>query len=276
MAAPFNPPLSKVEIEPVFPGLEVVAPVKAGAQGATFYCLARRDNRPVALKIYGSGPLAHPERVRREIAKLKLVDSPHVMKHHGDGEATLRGNQCLFLIAEWIDGTDLKARLDQPNPEASLMDEREVLQLINQGAKAVESLSAKSVIHRDINPNNLMRRPDGTFVLIDLGLAKHLDMRTLTDQGVTFGTPGYISPELFYARFRPSFRSDLFSLGVVAYEMASGAHPFGGDQRRCAQIQFQPVRHLSHETNALLQKLMSPQPLDRARSCEEVYLACES
>ncbi len=276
MVAPFNPPLSKTEVETVFPGLEVVAPVKAGAQGATFRCLVREDSQPVALKIYGSGLLAHPERVRREIAKLKVVDSPHVMKHRGDGEASLRGNECPFLIAEWIDGMDLKARLEQATPGVPLMGESEVLRLINQGAKAVEALSTRSVIHRDINPNNVMQRPDGTFVLIDLGLAKHLDMRTLTDRGVTFGTPGYISPELFYARFPPSFRSDLFSLGVVAYEMAVGVHPFGRDQWRCAQIQFQPLGHLSHGTNALLQRLMSPLPLDRARSCREVYLACES
>lgn len=274
MGAPFNPPLSAAEIEPVFPGLEVVAAIKVGGQGATFRCRKRDDGKPVALKIYGGGPLGNSERVRREIAKLKVVDSPHVMKHEGDGETSLRGDGCPYLIAEWIDGTDLRTRLDGAAAGTPSMGEREILQLIGQGAKAVEALSARSVVHRDINPNNLMQRPDGTFVLIDLGLAKHLDMQALTESGLTFGTPGYISPELFYARFRPSFRSDLFSLGVVGYEMATGTHPFGRDQHRCAQIQFRPVAHLSPATNDLLRRLMGAQPLDRARSCAEVYTAC--
>jgi serine/threonine-protein kinase len=149
------------------------------------------------------------------------------------------------------------------------MTETEVRRLIREGATAIEALFSKDAVHRDINPNNIMRRSDGTFVLIDLGYAKHLDRSSRTAKGSTFGTQGYVSPELL-RRIRPSYRSDLFSLGVVAYLMVSGNHPFDGDQDQAALFSYEHVDGVSVSLNSLLMRLMSAIPVVRAKSCEEV------
>lgn len=270
MPTPFDPPLSIEEVASQFDDLEIIREVKPGGQGTTFEASRIADGQKVALKIYSAA--TDPARVNREIEKLQQIASPHVMKVLRRRDARLRGEKVISVEAEWIDGEDLAAllRVSRGNP---LMGEPEVRRLLQEGATAIESLFAKDVVHRDINPNNIMRRTDGSFVLIDLGYAKHLDRSSRTATGFTCGTPGYVSPELL-GGIRPSYRSDLFSLGVVAYQMASGMHPFDGDQSRAAAFNYEHIEALSPNLNNLLQQLMSAIPVVRAKSCEEVRQRC--
>jgi serine/threonine-protein kinase len=188
---------------------------------------------------------------------VKLFDS---------GQVSLRGVPVFFGLMEWIDGADL-ATTQIP------MLEQEVWTLIGQIATGIGALSDKHVVHRDIKPDNIVRRTSGEFVLIDLGYAKHLDRSTLTQKNRTCGTEGYIAPELMMG-FRPTFRADLFSLGIVAYLMASGNHPYRWIQDLVGKIPVLPISTISEDLNAIILRLLSLRPPDRARSWEEVRDAC--
>lgn len=266
MPSPFDPSLTVEEISSQFGDLRIIREVKPGGQGTTFEAVREADELRIALKIYGAA--TDQERVQREIEKLQQIESPHVVKVLRRRDVLLRGEPVIAVEAEWIEGEDL-ATIAKAAHGGPSMAEPEVRRLLREGATAIEALFSKDVVHRDINPNNIMRRPDGTFVLIDLGYAKHLDRSSRTAKGSTFGTLGYISPELLN-RIRPSYRSDLFSLGVVAYLMASGVHPFDGDQHRAAIFSYEHVDEVSVALNSLLMRLMSAIPVTRAKSCKEI------
>lgn len=267
MPIPFNPPLTPEELASQCEDLEILRAVKAGGQGATFRATRKADGQPVALKVYGN--TTEPERVEREISNLQGIDCPHVMRILRRRDLKPRGIPVIAAEAEWIEGPDLLSIYQQSQGHPP-MTEPEVRRLLAEGAKGIETLFDRKVVHRDINPNNVMRRQDGSFVLIDFGYAKHLGMQALTSTGITFGTPGFISPELFRASHEPSFRSDLFSLGVVAYLMASGSHPFSNDQNRCDKFDYQPIPILSDGLNKILARLMRPNPVTRAKTCDEI------
>jgi serine/threonine-protein kinase len=272
MPSPFEPPLSLEEVASQFEDLNVIREVKPGGQGTTFEALRKVDGQRAALKIYSAA--TDPERVQREIEKLLRINSPHVMKVLHRRNAEFRGKPVIAVEAEWIDGEDL-ASLATSALGQSIMSESEVKRLLIEGATGIEALFAQDVVHRDINPNNVMRRADGSFVLIDLGYAKHLDRSSRTAKGTTFGTLGYISPELINM-VRPSYRSDLFSLAAVAYLMASGVHPFDGDQNQAGTFKYEHIDEISPFLNNLLQRLMSSIPVVRAKSCEEIRQLCAS
>lgn len=272
MASPFEPPLTESEIAPLFEDLSILRAVKSGGQGATFEAVSACDGTRRALKVYGAA--TEPERVKREIKKLRVIDSPHVMRVLGDiREVTLRGEPVLAAEAEWIEGEDLVSILRRANG-ATPFDETQVKRLLSDGSRAIEALADHAVLHRDINPNNIMQRADGTFVLLDLGYAKHLDMSSLSGKGQVCDTRGVISPERLWGERRPTFRSDLFSLGVVAYVMASGCHPFGGRDEAAGSFQFMPIDGLSRELNQLLFNLTRPTASLRAQNCHEIRQAC--
>jgi len=246
--------------------------VKSGGQGATFEVVSIADGSRRALKVYGAA--TDPERVKREIKKLREIDSPHVMRVLGDiREVSLRGEVVLAAESEWIEGEDLLSLLQSADGSAPFQ-EPEVKRLLVDGSRAVEALADHAVLHRDINPNNIMRRADGTFVLIDLGYAKHLDMSSLTAKNQVCGTPGYISPERLRGERRPTFRSDLFCLGVVAYVMASGRHPFGRRNETAGNFLFMPIDEVSQGLNQLLFQLTRPIAAMRVGSCSEIRQAC--
>ena len=256
---PFHPSLTIEEIQAVFPDLKVRQKLGEGGQGDAFLC-TRSDESVAVLKIYG--PDTEDRRVSREFEKLQRVSSPYVVKLFDSGQVSLRGKPVFFGLMEWIDGADLATT---PIP----MTEQDVWALIRQVATGVGALSEQSVVHRDIKPENIVRRANGDFVLIDLGYAKHLDRSTLTQKNHTCGTEGYIAPELMMG-FRPTFRADLFSLGVVAYLMASGNHPYRGLQDLVGKITVLPIQAVSDDLNAIILRLLCLRPSDRARSWEDL------
>jgi len=100
--------------------------------------------------------------------------------------------------------------------------------------KPIVALWARHIVHRDIAPKNIMIKPDGCAILIDLGGARHLDTTSITAAGMTFGTPGYFSPEQFRAERALTSASDVFTLAVVMLECLIGHHPTNLDQSQLA------------------------------------------
>ncbi|MES2148531.1 MAG: bifunctional serine/threonine-protein kinase/universal stress protein [Pseudomonadota bacterium] len=143
----------------------------------------------------------------------------HVPRFFGAGDFDAQP----YIVMEQIEGASLRARLDE-----SPLPWQDVVQIGIKVAQALQELHRQHVIHFDIKPSNIMLRPDGTAVLIDFGLSRHDQLPDLLDEEfhLPFGTGPYISPEqVLSVRNEP--RSDLFSLGVLMYHMATGQRPYG-------------------------------------------------
>ena len=218
-------------------------------------------------------------RARRETGILKSCNIPQLVKL-GPIElsiGTIRDKLYLFYTEEWIDGRDLRSLVS----EVRYLPTADVAALGVDMATAIETLWMMSKIHRDVKPANIMRRAlDQTFVLLDLGLAFDVNDISLTLSGRIPGTPPYFSPEQTdVSRKRLlDFRSDLFSLGVVLYEVTTGEHPFWKRGMAYGElvehIRGLPARKPSElrpeapaELDAVILRLLAKTPHMRYRSC---------
>lgn len=182
---------------------------------------------PVALKLFHPAH-ADSRRIAREIETLQKVSCPTLVRVVAATNIVVSGTTCHFIAYELLAGPDLRAHL----VPGRMLDAHELAAVGMDVGGAIEALWANRIVHRDVKPANIMRTASGRFVLVDIGLARHVDRSTLTLAGRTAGTLGYMSPEQARGRRSLTIASDVFSLGVTIYELAAGSHPFGGDQNR--------------------------------------------
>lgn len=165
-------------------------------------------------------------RARREVAILSQAGIPELVKLGSipPSLGTVDGSPVLFYSEEWVEGMDLKSVIRTKGPLPLI----EVVNLGIQMGRAIQWLADRQLIHRDIKPGNIIRKPDGAFVLLDLGMAFDLSDFSLTVPGVTVGTLPYLSPEQLDPQRKRNMdcRSDTYSLGVTMYEAATGTHPY--------------------------------------------------
>jgi eukaryotic-like serine/threonine-protein kinase len=203
-----------------FDDLEVLG---SGGFGTTFRAV--RGDDEYALKVMHEAAL--PEYLwEREIAAIMRVDHPNVMGFRRCGNFEAYGQLYRFLECEFIAGGTARAALDRGHSPTSPDDLKAFLSGLLVGIGEIHDLG---IHHRDIKPENVAIR-DGDWgqpVLLDFGLARVLDMSTHTLYPAYLGTTSYMSPEQL--RGEPArTRSDLFSVGVVTYEVGTGVHPFAG------------------------------------------------
>ncbi len=160
------------------------------------------------------------ERFNREARAAGRLDHPNIVSVFDFGEENGR----YFIAMEYLEGQSLREAM-QVRGAYPL---RETLEIVGQILDALAYAHSKKVIHRDIKPDNIHVLPGGQVKLTDFGIARLSDESALTADGQIFGTPSYMSPEQIEGRGL-DHRSDLFSLGVVLYEMLSGRKPFVGD-----------------------------------------------
>jgi serine/threonine-protein kinase len=164
-------------------------------------------------------------RVEREIRAAKNLQHATLATLLEEGIIAVGGVQTRFIAWDFIEGESLESRL-RNGP----LTERETVKIALDVVSAITVLWSKKIVHRDIAPKNIMVRPNGHAVLIDLGGARHLDTSTITAPGFFFGTMGYLSPEQFRAEHALTASSDVFALGTVIFECLLGHHPTRGDQ----------------------------------------------
>jgi serine/threonine protein kinase/Tol biopolymer transport system component len=209
----------------------IVSLLGKGGMGEVYLAEDTRLHRKVALKILPAHLATDPDRLRRftqEARAASALNHPNILTIYDIGEA----NGLPFIATEYIQGQTLRARL-----QAGRLEMRDILDISTQIASALGAAHEAGIVHRDIKPENLMLREDGYIKILDFGLAKLTELThaatdthgvTMTSPGMVMGTAQYMSPE--QARGIPlDARSDIFSLGVVIYEMAANRVPFEGE-----------------------------------------------
>jgi Serine/threonine protein kinase len=236
---------------------EVLSLVGSGGMGEVYRARDINLGRDVALKILPEGLSSGGERRRfeREARAASALNHPNILTIHEIEQV----DDHRFLVSEYIEGETLRDRLARGR-----LPVNDSLEIAIQIASALEAAHAAGIVHRDIKPENIMLRRDNLVKVLDFGLAKVSELGTTstkpeqatlewfhTDSGVVLGTSAYMSPE--QTRGLPiDGRTDIWSLGIVLYEMVSGSPPFNGETKSdvlVSILQNEPPRLTSEVTN---------------------------
>ena len=217
-----------------FDRYEILSPLGKGGMGEVYLAQDTRLKRKVALKLLPASFTQNAERLRRfeqEAYAASALNHPNIITIYEIGES----GEFHFIATEFIEGNTLRQQMADTR-----MNLREALEIAVQIASALAAAHAAGIVHRDIKPENIMLRPDGLVKVLDFGLAKLTESQALandtdavtvaasnTEPGVVMGTVRYMSPEQTRG-LKVDGRSDIFSLGVVLYELVTGRAPFEG------------------------------------------------
>lgn len=200
---------------------EIQKELGSGAMGSVYLARYKKTNRPVAMKVIATG-LGDNERVQqrfeREAQILKQLKHPNIVRLLASG----RYHRSPFYVMEFIDGEPLDAVLTR----RGRFSWEEVVEHGKQICAALEHAHANGIIHRDLKPSNLMLAKNGVLKLTDFGIAKDTDVTGLTSANSTVGTAAYMSPEQCRGERDLTHKSDLYSLGILLYELLTGQKPF--------------------------------------------------
>jgi len=209
----------------------VVQRLGEGGMGEVYLVRDRELDRDVALKVIRVDLASHPtilERFKREIQLSSNVTHKNVLRVYDLGEA----GGVKFLTMQYVDGQDLSTvmRRDGRLPLPRVVD------IFRQICEGLQAAHDQGVIHRDLKPQNILIDSKGRVLIADFGLAKSVSYGTLTEAGKVIGTPHYMSPEQVKG-IALDQRSDIYSLGIILYEMLTGSLPFTGSSAYEVMIQ---------------------------------------
>ncbi|WP_115685545.1 protein kinase domain-containing protein [Corynebacterium senegalense] len=212
----------------------------------------RANDREVAIKVLRPEFSANEEfltRFRNEALAAEGINSPNVVATYDYREVdTGAGYSMCFIVMEYIRGESLADLIAREGK----LDEALALDVLEQAAHGLAVIHRMGLVHRDIKPGNLMITQNGRVKITDFGIAKAAAAVPLTRTGMVVGTAQYVSPEQAQG-LRVSAASDVYSLGVVGYEMLSGARPFTGDSSVSVAL-----AHVSNEPPALSTSVSAP------------------
>ena len=244
---------------------EILSPIGSGGMGDVWKARDTRLGRIVAIKTMKE---QHSERFRQEARSIAALNSPYICQIHDIGED--------YLVLEYVEGKPLSA----PLPE------REAVRLAIQIAAALEEAHRNGIIHRDLKPSNIMVTDKGSVKLLDFGLAKLHEQSAsestaefpATQAGAVLGTVAYMSPE--QAQGQPAdARSDVFSFGLVLYEMLSGRRAFAGDTPlvigSALMKEDPPPLKSSPSLEKIVDRCLAKQPSGRYQTMSEVKAELE-
>ncbi len=257
--------------------------VGCGGMGAVYEAENLRIGRRVAVKVLLPELHADPkarQRLFREVLATSRIRHPNVVEIYDYGDDDRAG---AYLVMEFLDGRSLGALIR----ERGRVEPADALRLLTQLCAALAATHGQGLIHRDLKPSNIRLTEQGVIKVLDFGLVKAFEGKredeafaTITTGGIAFGTPWYMSPE--QASFQPlDQRSDLYSLGIIAYEMLCGRPPFTGKnpldlvdaqrhQKPPLPSELDPQVKLPTVLELLLLKMLAKQPKERHQSVSEL------
>ncbi|MEJ7625095.1 MAG: protein kinase [Pyrinomonadaceae bacterium] len=275
-------------IEPgkCFGHYEIVCQIGSGGMGEVYLAKDQKLDRQVAVKILNekfSKDESNLNRFVREAKAASALNHPNILVIHEIGES----DQAHYIVSEFISGSTLRETFKSKTPELA-----EVLDIAIQIANALCAAHEARLIHRDIKPENIMIRPDGFVKVLDFGLAKLVEQKNKsilgledltalqnhTARGVIMGTVNYMSPEQAKGE-KVDQRTDIFSLGVVLYEMLTGQLPFEGKSipetfRNLIDYEPEPINSyvsgIPDELERITSRMLEKAPENRYQSMSEV------
>ncbi len=252
-----------------FPQLEILELLGQGGMGAVYKARQRQLDRLVAVKILppqvGQAE-AFAERFTREARSLAKLNHPGIVMVYdfGHTEAGL-----YYFVMEFVDGTDLRHVI-----QTGQLSPAEALAVVPQICEALQYAHEEGVVHRDIKPENILLNKKGQIKIADFGLAKLLDRPatayTLTKAGQRMGTPHYMAPEQIERPHLVDHRADIFSLGVVFYEMLTGELPLGRFPLPSKKV------HVDVRLDEVVLKTLEKEPERRYQHASEVKIDVET
>jgi len=256
----------------------IVSEIASGGMAVVYKAVQESLNRTVAVKALKTAVASDSQftiRFEREalsLAQLQHENIIHVYdfyKEHG----------AYFIVLEYVEGVDLYDLLERcgrfPLDVAAI--------IAMQIARALDYAHYAGIIHRDIKPANIMVSRSGGVKLMDFGIARDQSFGDLTQTGTGLGTPSYMSPEQILGD-KLDFRSDIFSLGIVLYQMCTGRKPFIEDEHRSVMHKIRLEKYpsprklnpeIARELERILARCMQKAPRDRWRSTQDLVLALE-
>ena len=257
-------------IHPLIKGYRFMRKLGSTEHSAVYLAERESTHLHVVLKVLRQVPdsaasIGAFDRFLQEYETIAEMDHPNIVRIYDLGV----GDDHAHIAMEYLGGGDLRTKIEKG------ISERAAVQYLRQIASALSAVHAKGVLHRDLKPPNIMLRKDGSIALIDFGLAKRVRLESeITDKGEIFGTPYYMSPEQGHGNTVDE-RSDIYSLGVIFYEMLTGEKPFKADSAMGiiylhgnAQIPLLPTRLAQYQ--ALLNMMLAKAPDDRLQSAAEI------
>jgi predicted Ser/Thr protein kinase len=257
----------------------IVEEVASGGMAVVYRAIQEQLNRTVAIKALKSSVsqdeqlVTRFEREAKSLAGLQHENIIHVYDFH-------RERGALFIVMEYVQGIDLFDLLERcgrlPFDVAAVV--------AMQVARALDYVHYRSIVHRDIKPANIMVSRQGGVKLMDFGIARdHNYEKDLTQTGTGIGTPSYMSPEQILGD-RLDARSDIFSLGIVLYQMVTGRKPFVEDEEKSVMHKIRLERHvrarklnpeLPREIDRIIDKCLQKEPRNRFQSGQALVMALE-
>ncbi len=253
-----------------------------GGMGIVYKAHDTKLERDVALKFLPAHLSASEQdkaRFMQEAKAAATLDHPNICtihsieEHEGPASAGAPAGKHLFIAMQFVDGQLLRDRM-------SGLNEKQSIEIGIQVADGLAAAHEKGIVHRDIKPENIMVRKDGIVQIMDFGLAKLKGVSRLTKEGSTVGTAGYMSPEQVQGQ-DADHRSDIFSLGVLLYEMLVGQLPFKGVHETAIAYEIVNVdaipmsavrQSIAPELDAIVLECLEKDPNERAQSARQIAI----
>lgn len=257
-------------IHPLIKGFRLLDKLAVSEHSAVYLAEKDSSNLKVVLKVLRQLPdmsdgIGAFDRFLQEYELIAGLDHPNIVSIYDLGV----GDDHAHIAMEYLSGGDLRKKMNQGITTALAVD------YTKQIASALARIHSLGITHRDLKPGNIMLRDDGTLALIDFGLAKRMRLeQEITGSGQIFGTPYYMSPEQGHADEVDS-RSDIYSLGVIFYEMLTGNKPYQASNAmgiiyKHTKAPIPLVRPRLSQYQAVLNLLLAKKPEDRLQSADEI------
>lgn len=254
---------------PAIDGHRILQKIGQGGMSTIYLAERAADKKQVVIKTLSMAMIDNKKTVMRANQEFKLISrikNRHIVELIDQGTI----GDVLYTIMEYFPNGDLKQRLRDG------IKQRDALDYMRQIADGLNAIHGCGIIHRDLKPGNIMFREDNSLAIIDFGISKDINSTLdLTSPGQIMGTPNYMAPEQGKGAYKPDARSDIYSLGIMLYEMLTGKKPYAAPTGAAILYKHlhDPIPHLPnqfYELQPLLDKMLAKFPHQRFQSAYDL------